>query len=142
MIRFFEWDYTRNVVTEYHREGTCNRCGACCRATIPFVSQREPHGGPSSTGGKGAWLEADDGGKGVWLEADDGGVHYLFKIRFIERGNSRCNALQEDHKCAVHDSKFPICRYWPLSPSCLEAFPECTYLFTEIHYRPIEAVSL
>jgi len=34
MTRYLEWDYERNTVTEYRREGECNQCGECCPCCV------------------------------------------------------------------------------------------------------------
>ena len=124
--RYFEWDHVADTVIEWRREGSCKRCGACCRSGIEFIVHH-PYKRDSRSGGR------SDDGKGIWQEVNIGRWRYLFSVQKIDPNHStQCGELTDDKLCAMHADKCFLCWEWPFSPRCVAPFPECGYSFTEV----------
>lgn len=129
---FIEWDYERGIATEYVRDGECNQCGQCCVTYISFYSGKRSgkhnHNGGIATDGVGVWNEV----------RNQHGTRRYFKIQEINRDISdhRCPMLRGDkageYRCSVQKTKFRICKSWPMSPSQIEPFDECSYSFRAV----------
>jgi Fe-S-cluster containining protein len=121
-MRFYEWNYDSDIVTEYHRSGECKQCGKCCQAQITFnvVKPRR------NIGRKGG---ATTNELGVWSEVNLGRWSYFWKITDVDFDYDGCECQNEKGLCDYHDEKENICALWPMSPKCLEHFPDCGYAF-------------
>lgn len=128
-LRFFEWDYDNDLVTEFERSGDCNGCGACCMGLIRFMvaggdtlkANHNPRNGGPTTDGAGVWLSVAVGGKARY-----------FKMVSIEKTDHRCSMLTTDNKCRIHLGKSLFSRAWPMNPSQIEPFDRCSYAFREV----------
>lgn len=144
MLTFYEWDYERGVYTQYHRMGSCNGCGQCCRARIvnhlagvygeiPFEQE------PRSRVGTGT------NGTGVWLEASDDQHRWFVQTVEILPGAYCCPKLTEDDRCGVHEEKnaltghLALCALWPMGPSHIAPFDGCSYEFIRIGEWALDA---
>ena len=126
MRRYLEWDYVADTVTEYKRDGKCERCGACCGATITFTAIH-PYKRSLRGGGR------VSGREGIWQEVNTGRWRYFVRVLKIEIDLPKtCGELSEDKLCTMHKDKCFLCKEWPFSPRCIAPFPECGYSFTEI----------
>lgn len=119
-MRYFEWDYDQNIVTEYLRFGECNQCGDCCRAEISFRVCTEPYGeGADQTG--------------VWTEVQNDAQRFAIRVLDIKPKAKICSGLSNSTStCSEHMNKKPVCELWPLNPLHTEPFPDCSYAFTKI----------
>jgi Fe-S-cluster containining protein len=138
LIRYFEWDYDKNVVIEYEREGECNGCGDCCKAAIRFFVTA----GVNPNDPQAAWEAAGNGGlsttgKGQWSEIQIGDKRRFFQIQEITLGAHTCRHLTEDKKCDIHFTKPLFHKAWPMAPGQVSPFERCSYSFREIGRRPI-----
>ena len=126
MARYLEWNYDNGIVTEYQRAGKCNQCGKCCKALITFQVIK-PRRGIGRKGG----VTTDE--TGIWSEIDNGRWRYFFKITEIDFDYAGCECLNSNQLCDYHNEKENICAWWPLSPTCIEPFPDCGYSFEQIN---------
>ena len=137
-ISFTEWDYDNNVATEYERKGQCNQCGECCVAKITYIAiphlkdcdTLDPHNW---------WLYVD--GKGIWNEVSWHGTRKYLKLTEIALIEKRCENLTRSNKCLEHlfsGRSSLLCGMWPLSPRCVEPFPNCGFSFVEVNHWTIE----
>lgn len=131
-MRFFEWDYGHGIAAEYERQGECRKCGICCRQRVHFAYQKPPYKGEPRNGGK------STDGEGVWLEVQQGRWRHFYKIKNVDRGEP-CSSLGNDNLCACHDHKPLLCTVWPITPKCIEAFPDCGFSFKEIRRWAFES---
>ena len=122
-LRFIEWDFTAHRATEYRRFGECTQCGACCAAGIHFQHGTTPEGFTAKAYGGGQ----EAGPEGKWQEVDDG-ARRVFRRQISEPGSFACSAFHE-RRCAVYTDRPTICRWWPVGPSDVAAFPQCEYRF-------------
>ena len=127
-----KWDYDKDEVITYEREGECNGCGECCNIVIYFGIS-EAYGGDARNGGE----NTDE--EGVWAEVVDEGVRRFFKHVPIDTPErKKCPSLEEGLTCDMYFTKAPICSVWPVIPDQLDAFPQCSYKFKEIDKYTIE----
>ena len=127
--RYVVWDYVANWAIEYKRLGECNRCGDCCVAHVGFTTQK-----PYSAGRKAGGHKTSN--EGAWQEVNTGRWRHFYQLlSIVPNEGSKCpDKFTEDRLCAGHeDEERPwICKEWPFSPRCVEAFDECSYSFEEI----------
>ena len=118
--RFLEYDYNTQEVIEYQRTGDCNHCGDCCTTPIYF------HG--ISHQGRGVWGCVVEAGKPDFFQQ----VSHVGAV-----GSEPCPYYTESKRCSIHEIKLRMCRVWPMTPSQVHLFPNCSYAFTEIIRSPI-----
>lgn len=133
---YFEIDYDADSVTEYERQGECNGCGECCIAVIKFMVAGElqkrqgwdSRNGGETTDGKGKW-------QGVWIN----NRWRFFKLMSVENDPAhRCPMLSQDNRCRIHAGKNLLSREWPMAPTQVEPFKNCSYSFREVRRATIE----
>ncbi len=120
------WDYDKKVAIQYARVGECNMCGACCRGIVHFsvvnlIEKENPEGGGRATSEEGQWVEISPNGQKIY-----------FKMKEYEVCDRQCKHLLEDGRCGTYLNRNTLCREWPLSPSDLIPFPDCSYQFVQI----------
>ena len=128
-VRYFEMDMDEKLVTEYERAGDCNGCGACCTAVITFQVSG------TITADLKIW-DARNGGNAPGTEGKWQGVLVNGKYRFwrmtdvnYDNPNGKCSMLSDSNRCKIHIGKSLLSRQWPMSPSQVDPFPECSYSF-------------
>lgn len=131
-MRYLKWNYDTGKLTEYFRTGECNGCGACCRALIRYdVADSYP----STTGSTVGRTIGEE--KGIWLECNDGDRRYFIRDREMVFGKQTCGSF-EGGKCLQHfmksaeDNYLMLCDIWPMGPSHVVPFPDCSYQFQRI----------
>ncbi len=134
---YFEWNFGTKVVTQWLRHGECSQCSDCCKAHISY-----------SFGGVGIGLWGPMGKtigneQGIWLEARSGN-HRLFMSPVTVVMNDPdfppCRLLVKGG-CKAHKHKArkaPLCDLWPIHPSQVEIFPNCSYTFEKIGEEKFE----
>jgi len=132
MIRYYEWDYDAQIVTEYARHGQCNKCGECCHWTVHFGAIK-PYRARSLRNGSGSTT-----GRGIWQEINLGRWSYFFCLGNMEPGGECPSFDEETNLCNAHEGteRGKICELWPFSPRCLEHFPQCGYSFSIVEQGP------
>ncbi len=142
-VRYFEWDIPNDKVVEYARAGECCGCGACCMAFIAFTTQAHGFGHANPIAG---WNSANGElapcADGISIEVKVGDKRRFFNNMRIEtKDQPRCSHLTADNRCSTHIGKMLLHRTWPMTPSQVTPFPECTYTFTEVGRWKISELS-
>ena len=125
MTRYFEWNYDTHEAIEYARRGECSGCGACCRALVRYTTSAPVQNSELGTGVK---------EEGIWIEVEQNGNRRFMQNLEIRPDEHVCLS-QEGNMCKLHamkSSEVPLCDVWPLSPSHVAPFKECSYSFEEI----------
>jgi Fe-S-cluster containining protein len=133
MRRYFEWDYPNDLVIEYRRDGSCKKCGECCRTRVAWEQSK-----PFASGKAGGHDTGNN--KGVWQEVSTGRWRHFFRLHPIDREDTTSCCNLDGNICTRHKDKPWICREWPFSPICIDSFPECGYSFTEIQRSEISGL--
>ena len=137
MTRYFEMDFDNGTVTEYARHGECNQCGACCIAVVSLqvaghvceIKGWDHRNGGNAPGDTGRWQAVlIDGHWRFWrlTTVEDKGLAH------------KCVMLSDNNRCRIHAGKTLLSREWPMSPSHVEPFSECSYSFTEIGHWTVQ----
>jgi hypothetical protein len=129
-MRYLEWDFDNDLLIEYERLGECNGCGQCCKAVIHFTAanfnspvRHNPRNGGPTTDNQGVWTAV----------MNEQGQTRFFKITAIEDiPDHACGRLTDDNRCRIQTGKPRICTAWPISPSQVAPFGQCSYTFREI----------
>ena len=135
MTRYLEWDYGRNTVTEYRREGECNQCGECCQGNVLLMSAEISvvlwlHN-CTSTSGEGIWQEIEDD--------DQAERKFYTTLPALKEDTAPCPLLKSK-LCAVHGTEKPVlCQHWPTGPHDLLNLPRCGYHFVAVNSWDIDA---
>ncbi len=137
--RFFEWNYDEGVVIAYERQGECNGCGDCCKATIRFAvaGQFIEDGDLWQILGNGG---VDTTGKHIWSEVRVRGERRFFSVEAIQPGTGRCSHLTGDNRCDVQLTKPLFHKAWPMSPRQTVPFERCSYTFRELARWPLASL--
>ena len=123
MITYIDWDYDTNIATRWKRNGECNQCGDCCKMLIKIRmvgGDRLNHGG-HTTSGESRWSEIEDGDK----------REYVKFVNENDPDHKPCTELYQN-KCSLNGTKPWCCVVWPVSPSDIEPFKDCSYTFEKI----------
>ena len=123
MKLFYEWNYDIETVTEYQRSGECNQCGECCKAGVEFIVTSWPDDFDSKSGG------TTTTGKGMWFSFGDGDDRRFWQVRKVAPRTIKCGSLADNGICAWHSEKERKCSDWPMHPSLVEPFKDCSYTF-------------
>jgi Fe-S-cluster containining protein len=135
MTRYIEYDFPRNVATEYERYGACNGCGACCTGRLRYNFQRRSEAETFDMRQRGGGSAMN--GKGIWQEVCDGDLHIFRQFVEHEPDGTQCTYLR-GNLCAIHLADAPmICKLFPISPREIAPFPECSYVFFAVNAWPI-----
>ena len=124
MKTYIDWDYENKVAIRYKRTGECNSCGGCCTKQVNidlFDGSALTHGG-TKTDGKKRWSEI----------ATEKHSEFVRVWHEDNQWHKPCRALGENNVCGFNDDKPWFCAVFPTSPSDIEPFPDCSYVFTEI----------
>lgn len=135
-MRYFEWDYDNDTLTEFVREGECNGCGACCMTVIKWQYSQANRDEIEARTGLRSWNPSNGVSQahreGVVTEIRIGDKSRYYADLVVTDKAERCPCLTSDKRCAVHTGKRRICTAWPMSPRHVEPFKECSYSFREI----------
>lgn len=113
------------------RKGHCTQCGECCKLHW-LLSYRiggcknappSPEGVPRSGWGTTPIVAEDwEGYWRYWQKAD------------VESEHVPCGSYDDSGICVFHDDpeREEICRKWPVMPSDLDHFPDCTFSFERV----------
>lgn len=129
MIRYYQYDFDKGIITEYARRGQCLRCGDCCRAEITFEWAGDKVRGNGKNGG----CAVD--GRDLWQVVEDEEELRCYKVTGFIGWNMRCGSLGDGNLCIEHDkppSRHGICQDWPMGPKCNEDLPTCGFTFETI----------
>jgi Fe-S-cluster containining protein len=119
----YQWDYDRELVTQFKRVGKCSKCGSCCRGflEIQVAHRYDPdipqEGGQATTG------------QGIWIEIMHQEQRTFFKLGNYQSLDRKCAFLATNNQCGSYTKRPLFCREFPLSPQNIDTFPECTYNF-------------
>ncbi len=126
MTLFYEWNYDTETVMEYQRSGKCNQCGECCKAGVEFIITSWLDDFDSRNGG------TTTTGRGVWFSVGDGDNRRFWQVRKMEPGTTKCKSLAGNGTCAWHPNKERKCSDWPMHPSLVKPFKDCSYVFEKL----------
>lgn len=152
-IRYLEWNYDEGKVREYARVGECNGCGQCCLARIQWQTVTKTHQKPSPpatfNGGQHKNFSSMSNvpmKAGVMHEIRQGKQsRFMTPVEVIP--GHECKSLTEDKKCALHEFKnwrrriMELCDVWPIHPSQVTPFDQCSYEFRLIGEWDIQETS-
>jgi hypothetical protein len=137
-MRTTTWDYDTSTATEWLRLGGCNHCGECCKITIylrtAVTVEDDARNGGTATDQDGLWHQ--------WRENDE--ARYWKIVSIIEDENSKDCYAENNCQCTNESEwKGDICKSWPLHPSQVEVFNNCSYRFLklrtwEFEFEPYE----
>lgn len=137
MTRYIEWDFDRMIATLYEREGECNNCGRCCGDSIYYAFQYPDDADVNDIN---MYLGGGDRTdlKGIWQEVIYNNKRLFRKFIKYEQDGKICRH-RVNGLCNIHDEQEPIfCLLWPISPTEVALFPECSYRFIKIKERSFE----
>lgn len=131
MTRYFELDFDNDTVIEYTRRGECNLCGACCIAVVSFQITTKPIDRIKRDGRNGGDTPGDSG---KWQAVFINGHWRFWKLTGVENLglDRKCGMLTANNRCKIHMGKSLLSREWPMTPSHIEPFSECSYSFSEL----------
>lgn len=136
---FVEWDFDNKIVTQYEREGRCNQCGECCKVKITFIGIPSLESSEGSSEPQEWWSGTDR--SGTWNEIQWYGARKFIQLRKLALSEDRCKDLTRSNKCLMRlfgEWSSVFCMAWPLSPKCIEPFPNCGYSFVETGHWTIK----
>lgn len=122
------WIVEQGQYVEYQRLGKCNQCRACCcTREIHSKSQAASDDGEDDDTAESGDLSAFEGYSVFWAQR----LWWYMKTETLATVREKpCSGFVGGLCTVWQTDEWPaICRYWPVHPNDLAAFPECGFRF-------------